>query len=88
LSSLIDQHGWFFGLVSFLCPSIIHYPASIHLSIPHGVPVAGCFTAAALVLLQLRSDHAKAQILGEFHEEFCSLWVGGRRKQKKISRAE
>jgi len=77
--------GWFCFYVHL--SSIIQHP-SIHPSIPHGVPVAGCFTAAALVLLQLRSDHAKAQILGEFHEEFCSLWVGGRRKQKKISRAE
>jgi hypothetical protein len=60
--------------------SIIQHP-SIHPSI-HPC----CFTAAALVLLQLRSDHAKAQILGEFHEEFAVC--GWKKKAEKFSRAE
>jgi hypothetical protein len=79
--------GWFCFYVhpsSIIHPSIIHL--SIHPFIPHGVPVGGCFTAAALVRLQLRSDHAKAQILGEFHEEFAVC--GWKKKVEKISRAE
>jgi hypothetical protein len=64
----------------------IHHPSSIHPSIPHGVPVGGRFTAAALVLLQLRSDHVKAQILGEFFEEFAVC--GWKKKAEKISTAE
>jgi hypothetical protein len=66
--------------------SKIHHPSIIHPSIRHGVPVGGCFTAAALVLLQLRSDHAKAQMLGEFHEEFAVC--GWKKKAEKNSRAE
>jgi hypothetical protein len=45
------------------------------------VPLGGCFTAAALALLQLRSDHAKAQILREFHDEFAVC--GWKKKAEK-----
>jgi hypothetical protein len=77
--------GWFCFYVHL--SSIIQHP-SIHPSIPHGVPVAGCFTAAALVLLQLRSDHAKAQILREFHEEFAVCgWVEEESRKKLAERS-
>jgi hypothetical protein len=57
--------------------SIIQHP-SIHPSI-HPC----CFTAAALVLLQMRSDHQKHKFLASSTKNL--QFVGGRRKQKNLA---